>query len=177
MEDIGIGKIILSTDQQRDAIHVAVAPVKADRVLKPGTHISINADGFTDLNGRRVGIVDPFLKEPVKAGEMFWLFLYPGTITSLRHDWTHPGVPKAHAVSKDRVSISRSWLERFASDHRVAYGDLIEAANNIATDGECYLAGLSDGVDIPPEFWEHFQNVTGRTVDASRRGDYFSCSC
>jgi hypothetical protein len=177
VDDIGIGKIILSLGQQRDAIHVAVAPLKASCALRPGTHIGVNADGFTDLKARKIGIVDPFLKEPVKPGETFWFFLYPGTITSLRHDWTHPSMLAPHNTQDDAVSASRSWLERFAMDNDVRYTDLIESAQNIATDGESYLPGLSDGLDILPEFWEHFQNVTGKAVAAERRGDYFSCSC
>lgn len=179
MEDIGIGRIILSLDQRRDAIHVAVAPVKTDRVLVPGQHIGANASGFADLQGRKIGIVDPFLIGPVKAGETFWLFLYPGTITSLRHDWTHPELPAPHEVADVSISASRSWLEQFARSHDVQYIDLIESATDIATDSGYggYLRGLSDGVPIPPEFWEHFQNVSGRSVPPERRGDWFSCAC
>jgi hypothetical protein len=33
--------------------------------------------------------VDPFLADPVQPGQMFWLFLYPQTITGLRHVWEH----------------------------------------------------------------------------------------
>jgi hypothetical protein len=182
MEDIGIGRIIMDLDRKRDAIHVAVAPVKAASTIRQGSHIGVNADGVADPDGQKIGIVDPFLKQPVKAGETFWLFLYPGTIASLRHAWTHPALPEDH-VPQDKVAMaiseSRSWLEEFASGHGVRYVHLLDAANSIATGGETgdYLPGLYDGIEIPPELWEHFQNVTGRTVAANRRGDWFSCSC
>src|SRR5262245_29880092 len=77
-------------DARRDAVHVAVAPVLAAQVLRPGEHV-----GFVD--GSRVGsalnpigVVDPFLTGAVQPGERFWLFLYPNAVTSLRHVWTHP---------------------------------------------------------------------------------------
>ena len=80
-----IGKLI-DGPAGRDAVHVAVAPVVARVALRPGTHV--DATGGTD--GERVGIVDPFLDCAVKPGDRFWLFLYPNTITGLRHVWQHP---------------------------------------------------------------------------------------
>lgn len=62
---------------KRDAIHVAIIPLVAPRVMRPGEHLAN-------------GIVNPFLKEPVQPGEAFWLFLYPGTVTGIRHVWSHP---------------------------------------------------------------------------------------
>lgn len=75
---------------KRDAIHSAVAPAEAGVALEPGQHVARSSDGTFTPVGKKIGIVDPYLKSPVAKGEMFWLFLYPGSVTSLRHVWTHP---------------------------------------------------------------------------------------
>jgi len=65
----------------RDAVHVAVIPILALREMRPGERL-------------QNGIVDPFLAAPVPAGSWFYLCLYPGTVTSLRHVWAHPNFPR-----------------------------------------------------------------------------------
>jgi hypothetical protein len=77
-------------DARRDAVHIAVAPMVAAARLLPGQHVGLLDDGRVYANDKPIGIVDPFLTESVLPGQRFWLFLYPGTITSLRHVWTHP---------------------------------------------------------------------------------------
>ncbi len=88
-------------DARRDAVHVAVAPMVARHVLEPGDAVAIHESGqaISPINvdddpwGRpranAVGIVDPFLTETVHSGQRFWLFLFPGTVTGMRHQWTH----------------------------------------------------------------------------------------
>jgi hypothetical protein len=76
-------------DARRDAIHFAVAPVEADMDLRPGEHVGVS-QGRASRDIAPVGIVDPFLNGEVKEGQRFWLFLYPNTITNLRHVWMHP---------------------------------------------------------------------------------------
>jgi hypothetical protein len=96
MSDITLGQLTDNVDI-RDAVHVAVVSVIADEPLVPGSHV-----GFSSRNrGHRVstrssqliGVVDPFLMGMVQPGERFWLFVYPQTITGLRHDWSHPAFP------------------------------------------------------------------------------------
>ncbi len=78
------GKLVTDADAKRDAVHVAVIPMTAVRRMMPGEKM-IN------------GVVDPFLSEPVQVGQRFWLFIYPGTVTGIRHAWQHP------AFSEDRL--------------------------------------------------------------------------
>ncbi len=89
----GVGKLIpQGEDALRDAIHLAVAPVLAAEYLRPGQRVVLvggRAQGVSD-GDPAVGVVDPFLTVAVREGQRFWLFLYPGTVTSLRHVWTHP---------------------------------------------------------------------------------------
>lgn len=87
MESLGIGKII-ETEQHRDAVHMAIVPVVAHDHLSPGQHVGVK-EGHS-CSADPIGIVDPFLWSTVQARDKFWLFLYPGSITSLRHEWTHP---------------------------------------------------------------------------------------
>jgi hypothetical protein len=84
-----VGQLIAG-EARRDAIHVAVAPVVAAHTLRPGDHVGLRPDGRAAEASNPIGIVDPFLRAPVAEGQRFWLFLYPNTITSLRHVWTHP---------------------------------------------------------------------------------------
>jgi hypothetical protein len=77
-------------NDRRDAIHIAIAPVIASGELRPGQHVGPLPDQRFGVVDKPIGIVDPFLLEPVKDGQPFWLCLYPYTITSLRHVWTHP---------------------------------------------------------------------------------------
>jgi hypothetical protein len=94
-----LGKII-EGQAFRDAIHIAVAPVVAGCDIRPGAHVQLNTSrpAGTELkaiwcepdNKAAIGIADPFLKEEIKRGQTFWLFLYPGTAEGLRHAWLHP---------------------------------------------------------------------------------------
>ncbi len=178
--DIGLGRLA-TADAQRDAVHVAVAPVIASEKLSPGDHVRVKGDGSAALGGDTVGIVDPFLRAAVKRGQRFFLFLYPGTITSLRHDWAHPAfadAPTVEAVDPAEVRrLSESWLREFCANDGDApdYDSLIQAAENWGGEEYLTIRGMDAHGKIPDEVWSHVKVVTG--IEGKGQPEYFSCSC
>lgn len=186
-EGLGIGRLITG-DQYRDAIHVAIVPMVAGARLFAALHVSVaNGTAFPSQTDR-IGIVDPFLTDPVMPGERFWLFLYPGSITSLRHVWTHPGLddesggtPTTPVTGKE---ASEKWMRTWAMEHMSVdyYGDygakLTEDAaydNAIRAGENQHIGPYEDAREhIDDEWWTHWETITGRK---GSRGEYFSCSC
>lgn len=183
-----VGRLIRGP-AQRDAIHTAIAPVMASEKLEPGDRIKLVSEGSDTVEKdnsyafrQGIGIVDPFLEEPVEQGQRFWMFLLPNTITSLAHHWTHPAFePVVDPNLKPRVPleyvISREWIEDYArNDHDISFEEITEAADAYIRNGD-YLSqgGKFEGHYISDEFWDHYEVVTGRT--AAERGSFFSCSC
>lgn len=168
----------------RDAIHIAVEPVVAAISLYPGQDIGLTADGARPVGDgvKGIGVVDPFLSGVVYPGQRFWLLVYPRTITSLRHVWEHPGFDN-DAVPFDRKVASEQWLRDFCERSDCpSYESVIGAAidNRGGSYGDfeyLHFSGIDAHGDIPPEFWDHVEIVTGQTVPSDERGTYFSCSC
>jgi len=84
-----ISNLITSDGHFRDAIHVAISPVQAGETLFPGEKIKL--EGGVAISVERaedsIGVVSPFLKDQVKEGEWFYMFLNPNTVQNLRHTW------------------------------------------------------------------------------------------
>ena len=182
MSDLKLGRTWYSKseDRKRDAIHIAVAPVQAVEELKPGERIGFaeagNVEKVRKMDEGAVGIVDPFLEYgPVDKGGWFWMFLFPNTITSLRHDWTHPAF--GDAITKN---ASRAWIEGFAAELDQTYNRLMEAAaiwlndQEYTYDNSETCKSVSD--DKWPVFWKHYEIVTGRKVE-DHEASFFTCSC
>ena len=175
LETLGM---VIDEGARRDAIHLAVEPTIAAKRLFPGQDVGI--DGTT-VNP--VGIVDPFLTRAVEPGERFWLVVYPRQITSLRHVWTHPAfddAPTVSSASDDPVSVSERWIEDFAKDIDQTVSRLMSAAEEWLEYGEyTYDNGESykEHWDRFPEFWQHYEVVTGKAPAASDRHSFFTCSC
>lgn len=180
-----IGKL-LEGGEERDAIHVAVAPVIAGERLRPGQHIGFyegsddreKVKGWLQGGEHAIGIVDPFLSHQAEKGERFWMFLYQHSITSLKHQWTHPAFGVEVRQAKMNISASEQWIRDYAEDIDVTYSTLMNSAANWLETGE-YLnqGGTLEGVRTSDEFWIHYERVTGKQVDADSRDNFFTCSC
>lgn len=165
-------------DGGRDAIHLAVEPVVAGETLYPGQHIgTVDGVAWATKLVKKVGIVDPFLTEPVRPEQKFWLVVYPRQITSLRHVWSHPDFPE-NSGGKTAREASEAWLRDFVSRSDCpSYEEVLGAALS-NRDGEYLFFRDQDAHgEIPPEFWEHVESVTGQTIPSDRRASWFSCSC
>lgn len=192
---------IINEGEKRDAIHLAVEPVVAGENLGVGADITLtNGKAYKTKQGEGLGIVDPFLKKGPKAGERFWLVVYPRQIKSLRHVWSHPAFPEDPSLvtesEEDKMrkkASSEKWLRVWFQQNTGApdYDLAIQAIANGRTEsepdeyGECVSAYVRDeylhvnGKDahgeIPAEFWEHAERVLGKHI--KNRPVYFSCSC
>lgn len=150
-----------------------------------------------------IGIVDPFLAAAVHEGDRFWLVVLPRTITSLRHVWSHPAFPdepasKYHDDKEDehyfgadpayRVkAMSEVWLKDQIANNESLRGltmdELIQAATAYLDRGERYYGPASNtfsgGESVPPGFWKHYSQITGRKVEFEDEydGEFFSCTC
>jgi hypothetical protein len=177
-------------EEGRDAIHIAICPVVANEVLNPGQRIGFVRDGDVSLVGKSknpLGIVDPFLTANVEKAEAFFMCLFPNTIKSLRHEWTHDAFENADALKvlkgMQRLDNSESiaFLSRYARKVELSYEKLIEAANNYLENGDdvCLDFDTPDMVyQQRKEFWEHFSRVTGVEVPEEKNKEtFFSCAC
>ena len=172
-----IGKL-LTGNEQRDAIHIALLPVQAKIDLRPGEHASKDGNHI-----HPIGIVDPYLQTTIRPGEWFWLFIYPKTITSLRHVWTHPDLndlPDAvvfKSMSLDiQKTFSKDWIEKYANNIGIGYEQLLSDADDYVNFGHLSShGGLYEGHTTDPKFWDHYEVIRDTKVD--HRDNFFSCSC
>lgn len=186
----------------RDAVHVAVIAATAGMPLRAGDHVSYDKG---EANGNQryskyIGIVDPFLEGTVKTGQTFWLFLYPRTVTGLKHVWEHPDltelsdkdvetikdVTKKVRTEAD-VTATRAdaveYLHQWAGEHGVSYKSMLVTIKECINDeGELddYInlgTGSSEEIDDPEEFWTNVGLVLNVDIKNKTQITYFTCSC
>lgn len=190
-----LGTIITDKKVGRDAVHLACLPViVADQWLVPGSHVGLTPNGTASavVGSKRVGIIDPFLDSPVKQGQEVLLLIYPRTIESLRHVWSHPDIPDepdTNAVSgggsHPRTPTRALLVEALDAVGRSLEFPVTGEVLLEAMDGGGYInTGASDlhgAVTIPYTLWDMFRDVHGRRAvnDPTGPGDgvYFTCAC
>lgn len=172
---------------QRDCIHVAILPVTCgEEYLGAGREVKL-AYGTTNVvidapHGKGIGIIDPFLRRAVRKGDRCWLFLRPGTVTGLRHDWICPEVDGVRPAASE----AEAWLRRFADRWNMDYDEMVAAASAPSeADGDNYV--VAEGVDLHSAaelggdealFWYHLAALTGHEYDRTHRERFgWSCSC
>jgi hypothetical protein len=177
-----IGKILCNSEEERDAIHIAVFPAIAGHDLIPGTGVklgrgTINVATRAADKSQSIGIVDPFLSQPVQKGERFWIFIHPNTVTGMRHEWEHPELDGSDIPTSE----SEKWIREFAAEWNFDLYQLIERAQT----GNDYIVAvgrdLHSSSELGPDhdlFWFHLENLTGRKFDERHRENHrWSCSC
>lgn len=191
MNNLKLGELIVG-EQQRDAVHMAVVPVVAgESNLVPGMHVSLDSSGQAVRHvgpdcpkWDPVGVIDPFLKvQHIQKGERIWLFLYPGSITSLRHEWAHPAFPTSglptlppepEEVLETEKDRAIKFLQDIAQRCGVSYDRLISAVER-----DDYInMGENEGYKqiLEGETYQQFDKAC--EIVLGKTGSYpFSCSC
>jgi len=170
-------------DFKRDAIHIAVIPLVAAEILIPGQHITINDMGQACGSVLApIGIVDPYIMEgKIKPGQKFWMFLYPKTVTNLRHDWEHPVFKAVEEKITNQVKIDKKaseiYLINFAGALGLTCSNLIRRMTSILGGEEDWIHLNFDIPDYDPvEAWMHFEIITGLNVE-NKNKNFISCAC
>lgn len=176
-----LGKLI-KEDAKRDAIHIAVAPVVATERLSPGQRIGLVGHDNVQVraNNSGQGIVDPFLQGAVFPGDRFYMWLTPNTITSLRHQWTHPNFDSDVISHASHVEKSEAWISEHAALLGLtpdvlmedAYNYIVTEDHKVQQDSERWRDNFN-----PTEFWHHYEIVTGKPVDEKFKQSFYCCSC
>ena len=169
--------------EPRDAVHMAVVVCKTGQWLQPGVKVVVR-DGvaYEAKDGNHVGVTDPFMAGGVPKGKFVWVMLNPGSITSLRHEWTHPAFPveAAKPDPKSSTAANKAAFDRLSKIAKKVGKDgnwLMGRLDAYAAEGYAYVGG-DDATETlnryQDEIWGAWERITGKR----RPGDaYFSCSC
>ena len=172
---------------ERDAIHVAIFCATAGQTLHPGQRVrterglAIEAGpGETSL-----GIVDPFLPRTIIEGELFYLFVNPGTTTGMKHLWEHPTFDRLVASEINKAAnFLLDFIEGTPITDLEELGTILKEA---VSKEKYYVEFGSDSlrvscINAPPEvFWKHVSTYYGINKPHEMKNFTdsfpFSCSC
>lgn len=180
---------LLKGHEQKDAVHMAIVPVIAGEYIAPGSKVALVIDTTDQVENaecavrtvKPIGVLDPFLEQGANKGDRCWLFLYPGTVTGMRHEWRHPAFKDTTQEQADK-SESVAWLRDFADKWNFDYDDMIENAQQhegyiVAGGIDLHSRGELDAGD-EENFWYHIEVLTGFKATPDHRESFgWSCSC
>jgi len=168
-----------NANDKRDAVHVAIIPAEAGEDLEPGSEVAKAGNVYFRVIRNGTGIVDPFNRCKTLKGELFWLCLFPNTVTGMRHHWQHPEFPESLNVDSEqwlRDFCERGNIPDYETIIGVLTGEYYDEWNSGRIDEDRFhFMGIDAYGDIPPEFWYHAKQVTG--IDFENKPSRFSCSC
>jgi hypothetical protein len=103
--------------------------------------------------------------------------LYPQTITSIRHVWTHPDIDEEDAPLSGRMEkaevIVRNWLDTSGGPSYEEFLFSIPAKEEFTS--EYLVMGVDAYGEIPDYIWDQMEIILGRKFKV--RPTSFSCSC
>lgn len=179
MSDVCLGSSPLD-GQQRDAIHVAVIPMIASEMLRPGQRVGL-VGTEAGPSSNVLGIVDPYLTDVVPKGGKFWMCLLPNTVTGMRHEWQHPAFTAAPQQTVDgSKAAAERWLRLQCEPLGCSFETLVDNDSDLVN-GQWLVTHQNEDArehwySIEDEFWVQRRIYTGQDVSERHRGG-FSCSC
>jgi hypothetical protein len=151
-----------------------VAPAKAGERLCSGAWVKLEKGVAVNSSvDDAIGVVDPFLENTLELGDWFYIFMKPGSVMNMRHEWDHP------AFGNKEEAIA--WLTDFAKVVDMDYDQLIEALTEVQSSGRRHILDY----DTPDEcytqrntMWYYFSIVTGIIIDSVQYDESaFECAC
>lgn len=118
----------------KDAIHVAIVSCRAGSILKRAEPFTINTDGeaiYCNEN-KSIGVVNPFIKHPVKRGEIFWGILKMQEVPNVKHVWEHPSFTFEAPTTPVKYN---SILQSISDELGVTYQELMDACDKMENTG------------------------------------------
>ena len=187
----------LTGNEPRDAIHIAILPVKAGGTLAAGAWVRVE-QGFAIpcAPAKAHGVIDPFITGNVAFNDVVYVMLKPYRITTLTHAWEHPEIPSDTALqpqSKHKIDEyfeHRECIVNMASMVNVSVTKMLEIADEYASGADYISMGNNENYqDVPndawPPFWKAYEALTGNKGPKSEIDQYgqdkqrisFSCAC
>lgn len=173
-----LGEVIKTDLPLRDAVHIAVASVKAVEQLNPGQHVGVQLGEAASWYKPHIGIVDPFRRVSIEAGERFLICLYPDSVTGMVHHWVHPNFVESDTTISRQIAYEE--LDRKAKSLSPYWdrNSLIDLATNFWQQGQFYCGNYEEY-----DFQEHYPEIRqllahiGIQVPPIKSDQYFSCGC